>query len=60
MQICDMRLKGSFGNMTMPTIIDDLFRNDDNLKCFVIGSDGVEYDVNLILHCKNEMTGRLK
>jgi hypothetical protein len=55
-----MRLKGSFGNMTMPTIIDDLFRNDDNLKCFVIGSDGVEYDVNLILHCKNEMTGRLK
>jgi len=44
----------------MPTIIDDLFRNYDNLKCFVIGSDGVEYDVNLILHCKNEMTGRLK
>ena len=59
MQICDMRLKGSFGNMSVPTIIDDLISSSE-LKCFITESDGVEYDVSLDLHCKNEIVGQLK
>jgi hypothetical protein len=54
-----MRLKGSFGNMTAPTIIDDLFSSSE-LKCFITESNGVEYDVSLVLHCKNEIVGQLK
>ena len=35
MQICDMRLKGTFGNMTDHTIIDDLSIQNNDYKSIV-------------------------
>ena len=53
MQICDMRLKGTFGLMTVHTIMEDMHSSTDGLKCLVEGNGSENYIVRLILHCIN-------
>ncbi len=40
MQICDMRLKGTFGNMTDQTIMSDLSIQNNDFKSIVRDNQG--------------------